>query len=236
MPNSQSRDSRSLAAIGVFQSLDDDALRDIESRCSAKIYRSGQTIIEEGDSSGYVYCLTAGRARAITYAQSGKDVIYRDIPAGEVFGEFGAIDGEPRSSNVEAIEDSTIVSMTPEVFWWVLERYPSVMRAVMQNLSRQLRFLTSRVFEFSAFAVKSRIQVELLRMAMEKETGSKEVIIKSPPTHAELASRLSTHREAVTRELNALARAGMLKIKRGELVVTDLQRLKDLVRTVRGED
>ena len=232
----QSSDSRSLAAIKVFQAIDDDSLGKIESRCTAKIYRAGQTIIEEGDTAQFVYCLTAGRARAVTYAQSGKDVIYRDIPAGELFGEFAAIDGAPRSSNVEAVEDSTIVSMTPEVFWWVLEEHPDVMRAVMQNLSRQLRSLTSRVFEFSALAVKSRIQVEILRMAMDQANGENQVSIKSPPTHAELASRLSTHREAVTRELNALARAGMLKIRRGELVVTDLQRLKDLVRTVRGEE
>jgi CRP/FNR family cyclic AMP-dependent transcriptional regulator len=51
--------------------------------------------------------------------------------------------------------------------------------------------------------------------------------ISAPPTHSEIASRISTHREAVTRELNRLSRLGIIERKGGAILVKDVKRLAD---------
>jgi len=59
--------------------------------------------------------------------------------------------------------------------------------------------------------------------------------ISPVPTHADFASRVSTHREAVTRELNALERAGLIGRDGSALIVHDVARLARLVEDVLGE-
>ena len=51
---------------------------------------------------------------------------------------------------------------------------------------------------------------------------------------AEIATRVSTHREAVTRELNALARARLIEKSGRSLVIKDIARLEQMVREVSG--
>jgi hypothetical protein len=55
------------------------------------------------------------------------------------------------------------------------------------------------------------------------------------PTHTEIAARVSTHREAVTRELTRLARIGLIEREKNALVVTDLERLAEMVHAASGE-
>ena len=56
-----------------------------------------------------------------------------------------------------------------------------------------------------------------------------------PPTHADIASRVSTHREAVTRELNRLSRIGMIERQPGILIVRDVERLAEVLDEMTGE-
>jgi predicted transcriptional regulator len=55
------------------------------------------------------------------------------------------------------------------------------------------------------------------------------------PTHVEIASRVSTHREAVTRELNRLSRIGIIERRGGTLMVKDVTRLAEMVHDATGE-
>jgi DNA-binding GntR family transcriptional regulator len=55
------------------------------------------------------------------------------------------------------------------------------------------------------------------------------MVVSPPPTHAELAARVSGHREAVTRELGALERAGLIERRRGAIVLADAPRLHRMV-------
>ena len=56
-----------------------------------------------------------------------------------------------------------------------------------------------------------------------------------PPKHADIASRVSTHREAVTRELNRLERIGVIERGSGVLVIRDVDRLAEMLHKMPGE-
>ena len=61
-------------------------------------------------------------------------------------------------------------------------------------------------------------------------------MLRPSPTHAELASKISTHREAVTRELRVLAMDGLVERKGRSLLIKDLAALKQLVESVSGPE
>jgi CRP/FNR family transcriptional regulator, cyclic AMP receptor protein len=92
----------------------------------------------------------------------------------------------------------------------------SLSAATLRRLTRIIRSHQQRVVEFSTLPVRSRIHAELLRLARLSPPGPDRTsaVVSPAPTHAEIASRISTHREAVTRELNELARAKLVE-KRG---------------------
>jgi CRP-like cAMP-binding protein len=111
----------------------------------------------------------------------------------------------------------------------VLETEPKVAKALLEHFVAEIRELTTRVYEFSTLAVRYRIQAELLRLARLATPEGRTARIAPAPTHAEIASRTSTHREAVTRELNRLAKIGILEQRSRELWITDVERLAGLV-------
>jgi len=83
--------------------------------------------------------------------------------------------------------------------------------------------------------VNNRIQAEVLRLANLAPREGRAARIGAAPTHAEIASRISTHREAVTRELNRLSRIGIIERRDDALLVKDVDRLAAMVHEVTGE-
>jgi hypothetical protein len=89
--------------------------------------------------------------------------------------------------------------------------------------------------EFSTLDVPNRIRAELLRLARKSSPGQNTAVIFPIPTHTAIANRISTHREAVTRELSNLCRAGLLERHDGILVIRDVEKLSAIVSDVLGE-
>jgi CRP-like cAMP-binding protein len=125
--------------------------------------------------------------------------------------------------------------MPAAAFQELLSAEPRVAQALLPQLVTKIRALTMRVYEFSTLAVKNRIQAELLRLANLAPREGKGARIVPPPTHVEIASRVSTHREAVTRELNHLRRIGLAERRGGALVIKDVDRLAEMVHEATGE-
>src|SRR5262249_9120861 len=150
----------------------------------------------------------------------------------EVFGEFAAIDGKSRATDIVSVTDALIASMSADLFWDVLRRYEPVCAATLRRLTGIARAAVQRVVELSTLPVRSRVHSELLRLASNGAPGRNRAIavIDPAPTHAEIASRISTHREAVTRELNSLARANLIEKRGTALIIRDTGALANMVQ------
>jgi CRP-like cAMP-binding protein len=225
----------SLKGIKVFAPLDAEAIGAIDKRVAWHRFDAGQNILGRLEPSTDVFFVVSGRVRAAAFSASGKQVSYRDIEAGDFFGEFSAIDGEPRSADVTALEQTLVAIMSARTFWALLREQPDVAAATLKRLTGQIRTLTERIYEFSALAVNNRIEAELLRLARTHMRDPNTAYLKPAPTHAEIASRVSCHREAVTRVLNDLARAGLVAREAGGLAVLDLDALSARVERALGE-
>jgi CRP/FNR family transcriptional regulator, cyclic AMP receptor protein len=220
----------------MFSGLDEAAMTRIEALCRWREYPAGASVVAYLDRSDDVHFLIAGKARAIIYSAAGDAVLFKDITPGEAFGEIAAIDRGPRSSGVEAVEPCLIAALPASDFRQVLLEQPAVALAALQNLTAQIRRLSERVHEFSTLGVQSRIRAELARLATLGATQNQNCAILDPaPSLSELASRVATHREAVSRELSRLGAMGIAFRERGVLRIADIARLEQLVREAKGE-
>jgi CRP/FNR family transcriptional regulator, cyclic AMP receptor protein len=222
-----------LAELKVFQEVPRDAVQALSRRCQWRWYGTNQVILQCCDHSQDVFFVMRGKARAIHDSLSGREVIFGEMLQGEMFGELAAIDGNPRSVGVVSAADSLIAVMPGPLFRETLSKYGPFAATVLRRLAGLVRSSSERIAEFSTFSVRNRVHAELLRLSRPNKNGNT-AIISPAPTHAELASRISTHREAVTRELNSLARVGLIEKQRGRLVIHNLTALAGLLNAECG--
>jgi CRP/FNR family cyclic AMP-dependent transcriptional regulator len=225
----------SLKDIEIFVDLIEDELTHIERRCAWRRYSTGEPIVGYLDSSDEVFFIADGEVRVTMYSLAGKEVSFRNLGPGEMFGEYPAIDYGPRSASVEARTNCLVASISAAAFRELLEAKPKIVQALLRQLVAKIRSLTTRVYEFSTLAVNNRIQAELLRLATLAGPKDNSAIISPAPTHSEIASRVSTHREAVTRELTRLTHKKVIERHGGAIVVKDIDRLAAMVHAATGE-
>ena len=228
------RASAMLASIKEFQTLSVADMEAIAQVCHWHRYEAGEEIVRYHDDSNSVFFITQGEMRVTYYSISGQEVILCDLPAGEIFGELTAIDGRSRSATVVAKTNSLLASISSSAFQELIFTKRQIAAAILQRLTGQIRRLTERVFEFSTLAVRNRIHAELLRLTKKQTVIANVAIISPAPTHIELANLVSTHREAVTRELNNLAKENLILRKDHELHILDVAKLTEMVENVRG--
>ncbi len=220
------RESETLGRMPLFASLDADEIRSLDTRCIWRKVGAGEWVIDYQSEGTDVFFVHSGHARVVIVT-SGREIILRDIHPGEYFGEYSAIDGLPRSAAIRAIADTVVARMTAPVFWEAIHRHPDVREKVLKTLVTGIRALNDRTNERANLDARHRLYSELLRLSRTTTDGR--VIVSPPPTHAELAARISTHREAVTKFLNALKRSGAIARTQGAIVLTDPDLLRRIV-------
>jgi len=236
MTGSQTAQPRySLESVAIFRGLPSDTLERVKRRCACRRYGPRESIIDHLDTSDDVCFLLTGNARVTIRSVDGKAVSFRELAPGATFGEYAAIDGRPRSASVEARTSCLVATISAAAFREILLTEPKVAESLLRHFVAEIRELTTRVYEFSTLAVRYRIQAEVLRLAGLSTRHGNIANVVPAPTHAEIASRTSTHREAVTRELNRLARIGILEQRNRELWITDVERLAALVHDAGSE-
>jgi CRP/FNR family cyclic AMP-dependent transcriptional regulator len=229
------RRTETLAKIVLFRSLDEAAIQALDTQCSWRRVGRTEWVIQHQDASTDVFFVSSGTVRVQIQSIAGREVLFREINAGEFFGELAAIDARPRSAGIVAVTDVTIARMPASVFRRAVHAHPDVCDQLLALLCGQIRMLSTRVNEFTTLDVRHRIYAELLRLSRREGDGI-QAVISPPPVHAELAARVSTRREAVARELKALERAGLLERRRGALVLVDSARLQGMIDTAAGLD
>jgi CRP/FNR family cyclic AMP-dependent transcriptional regulator len=218
--------SLGLRSIDLLQGLDTRRLDALSRECAWRQFVARQQLAAREQADRDVHLIVAGTVRVTTYSQGGRETSFRELTAGTSFGEIAAIDGHPRSADVVALSSGLLASLPPAAFRTLLREEWTVNERVLLRLTGLARALTDRVVDVSTLSVQQRICVELLRLARAAAPSGNEARIAPAPKHAELAHQVSSYREQVTRELSALARAGVLAKEDGALLVRDLRRLE----------
>lgn len=226
--------SLGLRGIALLEGVAPERLEALARECAWRNVAADSRIISRAARERDVYFIVSGRVRVTTYSASGRQVTFRDFGASEHFGEVSAIDGMPRSADVVALESSLLAALPREAFLRLLREESAVAERLLRSFAGLVRRLSDRVIDLSTLGVHQRLHAELLRLAQAAGLQGNRARIDPAPKHADLASQVSTYREQVTRELSALARAGVIGKDGKALLVLDIARLERLVKDVRS--
>ena len=224
----------SLAKVAILTDLDPADLEKLEQRCSWRKFKKQELIIDRQADSREVYFIVSGRVRVVNYSLSGREVTFDDLEAGESFGELAALDSQPRSANVVALEDTTVASLTHDAFRELLLEHPELALKILVVMAGIIRTSTERIMDLSTLGANNRVHAELLRLAKPGMREDNTAVITPIPIHGDIASRVSTTRETVARVLGDMSRNELVKREEDKLIILDVEYLSDMVEQFRG--
>lgn len=227
------RSTAGLRSIGLLANAPEDVLEMLSGQCTWQRYDAGRVIVSKDAVDRDVYFVVSGLVRVTSFSAGGRQVTYRDIGAGDWFGDLAAIDGRPRSLDLVAQSESMLARLSAGDFTQLLNSVAPVSEALISHLVERVRDLTDRLFDLSTLGVQIRVDAELLHLARESGVVANVAYIDPAPTQVEIASKVSTYREQVTREFSLLARLGILKRTGSVLVVRDVAGLERIVTHAR---
>ncbi len=217
-------DDPAVGFLGALDARQSEALRAIGTR---RRFRKGQALFHEGGSSDRVVVLLSGRVKVSTLTEDGKEVVLAFRGPGDLLGELAAIDGEPRSATVEAIEPAEAIAIAAGGFRSFLIAHPEVSVLLLQMLSRRLRDADRVRVEYGAHDTVGRVAARLVdlvdRYGEPAEDGFR---IGLPLSQEELAGWTGASREAVSKALHTLRAAGWVRTERRKITVLDLEALR----------
>ena len=93
-------------------------------------------IFQRGDNGSSLMAVLRGRVRISSVSGEGKEVTLNVISPGEIFGEIALLDGQPRSADATAIEDTLLLVVERRHFLPFLRQnedlYPAPARGAVQ--------------------------------------------------------------------------------------------------------
>jgi len=215
-----------LRRVSLFSELSPEELERIARVAVPRSYAAGSIILREGDPGDTCYILRSGTARVVRQHADGRAITLTNLGPGEIFGELAMLDGEVRSATVEAVDDVRAIAILAGDLKRLLSVHPEIAVKLLGALAERLRETNARISRQSFQNVSSRVAGVLVKLV---ETGTptsaapsgqpSEVVVRS--TQADLAQLAGTSREAASRFLATLQRAGVLTTKRGRIVVHD---------------
>ena len=163
-----------------------------------------------------------GAVRAYRVGADGREQVIHVERAGATVGEVPVFDEGVYPSTVAGEEDTALLFLSAQDVRRVLSQRPAIALSALKVLARRLRNCASLVETLSLHDVDRRLARFLLLEARSRGTrvgGGWEV--EFILTHQQVASRIGTVREVVSRALSRLQQAGYVKSDGKKLIMPD---------------
>src|SRR5258707_5730452 len=128
-----------LSSVPLFASLDDSAARHLRSLLLVRNVKSDSAIFRTGDAGDSLCLIESGRVRISMTDEVDKRIVLAELAEGDFFGEIALVDGEPRSADATAIEDTRLAGLSREDFLSFVRSSPDVAMEIISAASHRLR-------------------------------------------------------------------------------------------------
>lgn len=221
---------RELGASQLFSGLDANALDRLATVARRVELPAGETVFSQGDAAEAFFILARGEVKVYKLLRDGRTATLRYVRPGDTFAE-SALDDSFYPAHTETTAPSVLYRFQVREFKALLLDEPELALEVLARMARLLVHLNRRVEEL-LLPVPARLARFLLDLCGEQSGPS---VVSSdaarscrlPMTKRDLAARLGTVPETLSRALSSLKRARVVRLREnGEVVeVLDLEAL-----------
>jgi CRP-like cAMP-binding protein len=218
-----------LMALPVFAGLSERDWEKVADLFSERQYQKDDYIFLEGEAPEALYVVKSGKIKVLRHSTDGKDVVLRVVGAGLMLGTVAVFDGSGYPGTAQAIEECSVLVIARNDCLTLVNRFPVFALAVIHDLGSRLRSSAEQIRSLAVERVEQRIARTLLKLA---ETAGSDVpegrVIEMPLTRQDVADMTGTTVETAIRVMSKLRRAGLIRTRRGKVVLVDLDALLEI--------
>jgi len=202
-----------LKKIDLFADISDSAMAALQRCAKQHKYAKNSIIVTEGDTHSNFYVVVSGTLKVFVHGDDGRQVTLNQLGPGDYFGELALIDGAPRSASVMTQSATVLDVISQQDFQQFLATDQAASLVMMKALVRRIRVLTNSVRDLALLDVYGRV-ANLLQQGAASDTNQTLKL-----THQEIADRVGSSREMVSRIMRELALGGYIEQTTGSIVV-----------------
>ena len=206
----------------LFASLSPPEVEAIAERSLERRFAPGETLFHEGDPCYGFFVLGKGSVKIFKTSAAGREIMLAVEAAPSSVAEVPLFDGGPYPATVSAIDEVTACLISKQDFRQVCRQHPEVALKVLAVVGQRLRLLVGLVEAVSFGNVRQRLARTLLDLSAQ--AGDPSFLL--PMTHQELASRLGTVREVVSRNLSRFQAEGLIRVEKRQVLLLDTDGLQ----------
>lgn len=202
----------------LFSGLDESELWRLAGIAREVSLSAGSVLFEQGDDSDGLYIVSSGIVRIYLTADDGREATINLLEEGEVIGEIAILDGLPRSAGAAALTDAKLIFVPTAPFCELIDSSPKLSRQMILMLCDRLRAANGQVDQAIFHDLRHRLVVLLRQIAIIHGRVEKDVaMVDLDLTQGTLAQMLGASREAVNKQLRALAKEGKIAVDAGQI-------------------
>ena len=215
-----------LRQLPFFASLTERQVVEANGHFREQGFTAGEVIYLMGEAADRFYVVADGQVKLMRHTLGGQDVLLEVLVPGDFFGSLAALGDEAYADTAEAQTPVCVLGISAADFRALLERYPAVSLAVLDEVSARLRAAREMVRRLSAQPVEKRLAYTLLQLADKlgepREVGT---LIQMPLSRADLAGLVGTTVETASRIMSQFQKEGLVNSGRRWVAVADRERL-----------
>ena len=219
------------AGVPIFRVLPPEGLAALGEAMHHRHFAKGELVAAAGEPVEHLIVVAHGRLKAVHTTASGREQVVRTLCPGEFLGEMALFAPARHEGDLVALEDSDTCLVSRRAVQAILARYPETSVRLVQALAERLAETEQLVADLGLRDVGQRLAAELHRLAEKAppESGARKVHLSLP--WSELAVRLGTTPESLSRRLKALQAQGIVAQKSARtLLILDPERLRRLAQ------
>jgi CRP-like cAMP-binding protein len=215
-----------LKTVKHFRNLSPADLLAIASAGKVRHFGTGQTAFCEGNPCSGMFVLIHGKIHLCKFGPQGQVNIMGIIEPVIMFNEVAVLDGGPNPLTAIVVENCLVWQIGYEAFQKLLEQIPQVGTSLLCVLARRNREMILRYEDLSFRSVIARTSKLLLDLS---DHGRKPINRQSCSIE-QMASRIATVPEAISRSLSVIQKSGAVRVSRTEIAVTSVEKLASLAQ------
>ena len=191
----------------------------------------GEIVIHEGDQSDFVVVLLSGLYKVVGHTDDGREALLAVRVGGDLVGELGLADGQPRSATVRAAAAGECLRIGERAYRTFLREHADAAEVVSRTIATKLRSATRRRVEFATCSAPVRVARVLRELAFAHGVhGERGVSIEVALTQPELAALVGATEATVQRVLTAMREDEIVRTGYRRIHIVDERRLAQLAR------
>jgi len=213
----------------IFSGLKDADLSELAAITVRRVFRKGEALFSEGDEATGFYLLVSGSLKLCRVSPDGREKVLHFVRPGETFAEAAFFGDGRYPAEARAMEPGEVLYLPRQGFMELMSGNPNFALNLVVSLSLMLRQFARQIEELSFADVTSRLASFLVRRADEKSTTYGGITyIELGVKKGELASRLGTASETISRTFKKLKEEGIIEVQGNKVVIYQLEKLQKM--------